>query len=376
MKRHTLVLFLGLFSISLTQISCNSDNGSDNSVSYNKTELLNNIGNNIVQPSFEELATEVATLNTAIETFASTPDINNLVEAQTALKNAYISWQNVAYFDFGPAQDVALLSNVNIYPVDATQVENNIANGGYNLESAGNISAKGFPALDLLLYGAPTNQDLLSTYTTLPKAAQRIQYLKDVMADIKNRVDTAKDGWIVNGTYATSFRANTGNDIGSSIGLLINSVNQVFERHVRDGKIGIPAGVRNIVSGNPEPTRVEAVYAEDFSMELAIEAMDALENIMIGKSTNGIDGEGVYDYLDAVGAKKNGTTLSSEIAASIASVKSKMQAVNGSYSAYVTSNKEAAVAIFDEMQELVIMLKVDMPAAISVSIVYLDNDGD
>lgn len=363
-----------VFAAGLT--GCESDSGSDNSSSYNQSQLLSDLGEHVILRHYADFSAKMDALNTKATDFNAAPDQPKLDELRVAFKEAYLSWQNVAYFEFGPASSELLLNSTNIFPVDASQVDNNIANGNYDLNSAANISAKGLPAVDYLLYSGSDDNAIITSFTTDSGAANKKSYLADVIADVKDRADKTVSEWgSTTSGYYTDFVAGKGTDIGSSVSLMVNAFNLVFERHVRDGKVGIPSGVRNIVSGNPEPTRVEAFYAEDMSVELAVAALDALEDIMICRD-GATDCEGYYDYMDAIGAKKNGTNLSSEVAATIASIKAKLNAINSPLKEEVVNNQAEVQKIFDEMQELVIMLKVDMPAAMSVSIVYLDNDGD
>ena len=367
------VITLGL-SVGALLSGCSSDSGSNNDTSYDKTALLTNVGEGIILPSLKTYSTGLTALEADIVTFTDNPDQASLTNVRSSFRDTYLKWQPVAYFDFGPASTELLLNGTNIFPTTTGQIDANITAGNYDLNSAGNNAAKGLPAIDYLLYGAGDDAQQLALYTSDGEAANRIKYLKDLVIDLKSRVEKVQSTW--ESGYATTFASNTGSDVGSSTGLMVNALNQVFERHVRDGKIGIPAGVRNIVSGSPEPGRVEALFAEDLSVELALEALTAMENVLIGKNSSGVDGEGLYDYMDAVGAKKNGTQLSKEIESTLANIKGKLNNVSGTWKEYVVDQQDDAQAIFDDMQELVIMLKVDMPAAFSVSIVYLDNDGD
>ena len=48
----------------------------------------------------------------------------------------------------------------------------------------------------------------------------------------------------------------------------------------------------------------------------------------------------------------------------------------GPLSQDVVSNKPGVQAVYDEMQKLIVSLKVEMPSALSVLITYQDSDGD
>ncbi len=83
-------------------------------------------------------------------------------------KTAYTAWVSVSMYNYlGPASDnQPPLSGLDKFPAGGTIIESNIS--GYtpsiNINSYANQSAKGFPALDYLLFANSSN--LLTNYTT------------------------------------------------------------------------------------------------------------------------------------------------------------------------------------------------------------------
>ena len=64
---------------------------------------------------------------------------------------------------------------------------------------------------------------------------------------------------------------------------------------LRANKFGIPAGV---FSANPLPEKVEAFYKKNISKELALDALEAVEDFFNGKHYNGsLTGESFKTYL-------------------------------------------------------------------------------
>lgn len=378
MKSRIILLGFVVLQAAFLFTGCKSDSKNNTDVSYDKAGLLKNLGENIIVPSYTDYSKSTADLLQKMTAFNAAPDAAKLTDLQNAYKVSYKNWQRVFNFEFGPASDNQLLNSSNIFPLNATLVESNITSGNYDLNSASNSDAKGFPALDYLLYKEKgDNVKQLALYTTDSKASGRKEYLKRVVEDLNTRAQKVTKEWsATGGNYVGKFTASTGSDIGSSIGLMVNGLSLTYERHTRDGKVGIPAGVRNIISGKPEPTRVEAFYEENMSIELALENLKSIENFMIGKGKDGVDGKGLYDYLDALGAKKNGTLLSKEMGASFAKINAKLKGLSGSMQKEVVSNQKNVKAVFDDMQELIVMIKVDMSSAFGVTITYADNDGD
>ncbi|MDZ7658215.1 imelysin family protein [Fodinibius sp.] len=228
--------------------------------------------------------------------------------------------------------------------------------------------AAGLPALGYLLHGVgDTNEEILSMYTTDADAENRMNYLLDNISFIKDQVDTATNEWQASGgDYIGMFLSeeNAGTDVGSSLGMLINSYSKHYERFLRDGKIGIPAGVRS--AGTPRPLAVEAYYGE-YSVELASANLQQVEKIFTGA-----DGRGLDDNLEALGAGD----LSDEIQTQFDEAQSALDGLSDPLSQQIEENNDPVLTTFEEMQQVFTTLKADMTSILGITITYQDNDGD
>ena len=65
-------------------------------------------------------------------------ELSSLEMLQEKFINAYLSWQTVSAFEFGPAGETSALlrSNINTFPTNSTKIESNIQNNDYNLDAA------------------------------------------------------------------------------------------------------------------------------------------------------------------------------------------------------------------------------------------------
>jgi len=142
-----------------------------------------------------------------------------------------------------------------------------------------------------------------------------------------------------------------------------------FERFIRDGKVGIPLGIRSL--GIPNPEKVEAHYSHK-SLELVQESVLEYKKCFNGISTTEINGMGVDDYLNYEDAEN----ITQKINTQLDLITEKLNLLNGPLSEDVVSNKNAVKAVYDEMQKLIVSLKVEVPSALSVLITYQDSDGD
>src|SRR5690606_8624971 len=203
-------------------------------------------------------------------------------------------------------------------------------------------------------------------------AENRKQYVLDLVNDIAERAADVYQAWSPSGdNYLATFVSATGNDVGSSLGMLVNAMVQYYEADVRDDKIGIPLGIRSL--NVPIPNNCEALYAQK-SIELATESGTALQHIYLGK--NDTDGIGLDDNLSAINARYNGSSLDEIIQIQLGLAIANVSTIPEPYSETVVDNQTPATLAYQELQKLVVLLKADMTSSLGILITYQDNDGD
>lgn len=350
--------FLYLLLFSLFVIACDDTKKEDDKAAtdMDQAAFLANLSDQIIVPNYTEFKLSVNELKLAIDSFVLLRNQTNLDLVQLKLKQAYIVWQKVSFLEFGPAAQIALRGNANVYPADVTKVESNINNGNANLDALGNSAAKGFPTLDYLL-NHTSDSAILQEFTD----SKRGDYLNLVSNDLNSKTNLVIADWA---SYQNTFKTSLGTNIGSSTGMLINALNQHLERYFRDGKIGIPIGVRS--SGIALPDNSEAYYGA-YSFELIQANFTALKNIYHGSSGLGLD-----DYLVSAGA----ADLNDIINTQITIIESKINQFSGTMPDAIQNNLSELNSTYSEIQKLIVFWKVDMPSRLGVLITYQDNDGD
>lgn len=361
------ILFSVLF-ISALLVACSNSTSSEDQTNFDRSEMLSNYGNNIIIPAFEDMQAATNELETVAEDFENERTLERLETLQSALKEARLAWQDVSPFQFGPAESILLRASLNTYPTDSDKINDNISSGDYSLDTIENRDAAGLPALGYLLHGVgDTNEEVLTMYTADSEAENRMTYLLDNISFIKEQVDTATYEWQASdGDYISTFLSdeNVGTDVGSSLGMLINSYVMHYERFLRDGKIGIPAGVRS--ADVTRPTSTEAYYG-GYSLELAIANLEQVERIFTGA-----DGPGLDDNLEALDAGD----LSDEIQSQIDEAQTALEQLEDPLSQQIEENNEPVLTSFKELQQIITLLKADMTSILGITITYQDNDGD
>jgi uncharacterized protein len=379
MQRHSLLLTATAIAL-LTGISfsCSKSGGKTNPTTTTGSgddSILVNIGANIILPAYQSLGVAVNSLDSAITDFNAGPNSTKLSNVQALFKTAYIAWESVSEYNyFGPAYTAQPnLAGINIFPTTTTLIDSNIRVNNDNVTTFANTAAKGFPALDYLLFGAGNNT--LVNYTTDASAANRQKYLAAVSTDIKTEVTAVVNGWSASGgNYINTFVTGSGNSISSSLGLLINSMDQDFE-NLKNYRLGVPLGLIPVGVTSPVlPNEVEAYYS-GISSALAQAQLKAVQGIYLGTGGKG-NGLGLITYVIATKAQYNGGLLSDAIKSAFALDVTDMQAVPDPMSQSIQTNPSLATAAFTESQKLVALLKTDMPSSLGVLITYGDNDGD
>lgn len=361
-KMNVLLLLSGVLVFS----ACDSESGNMGSPcagDFDQRSMFTTVADQLIIPGYQDFAAKSTLLKEQAEAFLSDGSQANLEALRTAWKNAYLSYQVVAQYEFGPAEDHLLRSTVANFPANVEQIENNLNSGTYDLNAA-DVYYRGFPALDYLLYGIKADDAsiIASFMEDSARGATQRTYLSEVVTQIEESALNVLDGWEGKGFRAT-FVENTGTAAGTSLSQLINGWNQTYEILKRD-KIGIPSGVLTLGFTNPE--NVEAFYS-GFSLDLAKASLDASATLY----TNGLD-----DLVQFVDAEKNGESLDGLIKAQFQSAREALNAIDGPLSVAVETDDSDVSTAYNELTKQVVQIKTDLPSVICVAITYVDNPSD
>ncbi|MAZ72523.1 MAG: peptidase M75 superfamily protein [Flavobacteriaceae bacterium] len=368
-------IFITLLFVTTLYACSKSDdiNPEENQDNFDRAEMLVNWADNIIVPSYNDFNLTTVNLISFTAAFNETTTQENLEMLRTVYKEAYLSFQNVALFEIGPAETVRFYDRLNTYPTNISEIEGLIAAGATDLSLPSTNDAQGFPAIDYMLYGVGENDvEILEFYTTHPNAEKNKAFLMALVSNINGLISNVSENWTAG--YRDDFVNNNGSSAAASVDKLTNDFVFYYEKHLRAGKIGIPAG---IFSNNPLPNTVEALYAKDFSKALALEALNATERFFKGQSFNTSEtGPSYAGYLNFLNTIKNGEDLSSIITAQFSIAKNQLNTLDTNFINQINTNNSAMLQTYDELQRNVILLKVDMMQALSINVDYVDADGD
>lgn len=354
--------------------ACNKpENGVVSEQGFDKTAMLTYYADNVIIPAYADLQTKMKALDSAITQFVSNPNTTTQAQARAAYEAAHLNFEHVAAFQFGPAEtalyDVFMnysggldynfttAGELTGFSVDTTAIEGNIASGTYNLAvtTRSTLYSQGFPALNYLLF-AP---NAITAFQT--NNANRVQYIKNVVARMQNLTQTVANGW---GAYRAEFIANTKTNVGSPIGNMVNQLAYQLDM-LKGPRIGWPLGKQsnNLVFA----TKVEAYYA-GISIKLAVENLESLRKMYTAAGS----GRGISDYLIAL----NKGALNTDVLAQFDATLLKLRLIPDPLSAALTTQPATVDAAYKEIQKLLTLIKTDVASATAVQITFMDNDGD
>lgn len=341
------ILFLFLF------FSCVSDEEKEKpEVEFDQSGMLSNLSGQVIVPAFFAYYSSANTLSAKLDSFEMQMTSTNLIALQQTFINTYEKWQGVNLYDFGPMESRVIKSATNTYPCDTNLINQNAAIGNVNVDLLSNRLSRGLPAIDYLLF-----QKELSFFSD----SNHFKLLEILINDLVHNANALNADW---STFQNEFNSKEGTDLGSSAGILVNALNKHIEQFFRDAKLGIPIGIRS--AGIERPSDAEAFYSQ-ISFNLLQKNFIAIKDTYTGKAGLGLD-----DFLLASDA----AALNEVILSQMTVIESKLNSFSGPLPAAIQADKTRLQECYNEIQKLIVYLKVDLPSRLGILISYQDNDGD
>jgi uncharacterized protein len=359
MRLKISIFTFSIFTALLLSFSCNKKNKNENNSDFSKTELLTNLGENIILPSYLKLKLNIEDFEAKHTAFILDKTVQNFDSIKASWKRTYLEWNKVSIFNFGPAMDFGLQAAIGTFPSDSAKILTNITNGSYNLATSDNSDAIGIPAFDFLLYRTTAFEDYSSNTNYSNYALALIQKMKNEVTAVYNLWNTS---------YLETFKASTGTESTSGFSLFINSFVKSYE-DTKWTKLGIPLGKQSL--GIAQPIYIETRLSK-ISFELFAENMDAWKRTFNGDKENGTSGIGLDDYLIDL----DRTSLATTINSTLSNIISDINNLDSDFETLLTTNFTALDALYTQIQNLTVSIKTDMTSVMGVLITYQDNDGD
>lgn len=354
--RISFIVILAIFLF-----SCKKDKNQEEEVETSAT--MANLADQVILPSFNEFQVRLDELNENCIAFRANPDETSLTNCRMSLKSAWMRWQHVSAFTFGPAENRQMKAKFNTFPADPIGIENLVVDG--NFDTAAN-DEQGFGCIDFLLNERGlSDQEILNKFISGDFAENRKNLLVHAASMMKNTLSAIRNDWT---NYRETFVSSTGAANGSSLSLVVNELIKDYEELKRN-KIALPLGLLTL--GIALPEKVEAYHA-GYSSELAREQLQAIKWYFSGGEGLGLD-----DLLYDTGfISSNGPLLSDAIPQGFDESYELMLALSDPLSEQIDTSPDPIEQAYFNLQENLVMLKTEMPSALGVSITFADNDGD
>ena len=114
------LLFLGCSSGSDKPDPQPTDDGKDRSV------MLKALAENVIIPSYDQFKAKFDLMAEKSKAFTAKPDAQTLSDFRSAWAGAYVAWERVELFDFGPGEKETIRNFFNIYPASEAGITANI----------------------------------------------------------------------------------------------------------------------------------------------------------------------------------------------------------------------------------------------------------
>ncbi len=271
MKKITFIAFA--FSILLS--SCKKDNIEQEDNSELFQAIIENVSNNVILKTYQDLAEKGKILSTALENLEKKQSDENLQAARAAWVNARAPWEESEGFLFGPVDQEGIDPGIDSWPVNDKDL-NNVLNGPNAITvkflEAQEGTLKGFHTIEFLLWGE-NGKKTIDQFT--PK---QFEYLAASAGALSNDINKLYDLWRPeSGNYISKvLTAGNGSDIYISqkdvIEELANAITGIANE-VANGKISGP------LSGDftLEESRFSNNSKNDFANN-----MRSIQNIYLG----------------------------------------------------------------------------------------------
>lgn len=269
--------------------NCSNNATGPNSFDYEATDILVNIANNVITPTYSDLRKKAEELDKAIDSLLTHTKMENLTKAQNAWKAARKPWEQSEGFLFGPVDTKGIDPAIDGWPVNILDLKEVMKTSTINTEIIDGLegSLKGFHAMEFLLFGesgkrTPTELDF-----------KHLQYLSSLGKSFLKETQKLEESWknpahgfaqdfIDAGKPGSPYYSQK-----SAIQELVGGMIGICDE-VANGKIGDPLnqGKRNL-----EESQFSNNSTEDFQDNIR-----SVQNIFTG-TYNGHRGPGIQNWI-------------------------------------------------------------------------------
>lgn len=317
--------FLSTFCLLFLFAACSNEDDSP-ILETDYSNIISNIGNNVIVATYADLAAKGLALQTATATLEADPTTANLDAARDAWVLARSPWEQSEGFLFGPVDEEGLDPSMDSWPVNVTDL-NNVLNSSSELTAtflhAQEGSLKGFHTIEYLLWGENGNKEV-GDFTN-----REFEYLAAASEALANDTEALANLWTPSdGNYVSNLITAGSNNIFPSQKSALEQITDalvIISDEVANGKINDPFSEKDLTL---EESRFSANSKADFSDNIR-----SIQNIYLGKYSSNGDGTGISTIIAELDAE-----LDSKVRAEIETAINSIVNIPGTFSVAIFQN--------------------------------------
>ena len=330
--------------------------------SYDRKNVLENIGKNIILPTYQNFSVMSDSLKATATLFTSQPTEINLITLQNVWKETALSWKRAELFRLGPGNDLALAfySKIDYNPANTADIESSINTSSTinNVYVDSKDSwAKGLWAVEYLIF---TNSGDIVSVVNLFKGnseeqKRRCAYLVAICENLNIKAKAIEQAWLPSeGNYIEVFIQQDGKYVHNSLALLVEELANLT--NVVKIKVSKPFG--NLNGNIRAPHETEAPLSK-ISLMAILHNLRTIEKTFLGNGTKG-NLNGIDDLLDHIDSKKNNELLSQKIKFQLDSAFTEFNKIPEPLESAVINSQEEVQNFYTQLDKLHILFKVDV----------------
>lgn len=281
----------------------NPPTGNETGFSYDASDLIENITDEVIVDGYEMLNTSADALYNATQTLLANKDAAALEAAQQAWVNARVHWEQGESHIFGPVDSLSIDPHLDTWPLNTADLEALLASDTtFTADNVKNFDdgVQGFHTMEFLLFGngVEDNEKSIDEMTV-----REMEYLIACAEVFAIHTQSLVDAWTISANgddepaYQDYLLTHNNDKYSSELGVieeLINGVIGIVDE-VGNGKIAEPFGTSKDTA---DTSLVESQYSwnslTDFSNNIV-----GVQNVFLGTFSDEDDSPGLKAFISA-----------------------------------------------------------------------------
>lgn len=371
-KKHRLKKYLPLFLVFLVITGCQKS-------ATPEKQLLQNLSTTVIVPAFENFSGSVIQLRQASNEFCANTDTNSYENARLQWKQAMTSWQQVRMFSFGPMSVDNQQWKIQFWPDKHNLVRKKLnelltSDDDLNLQriAKASVVTQGLSALEYLLFDETGGALKAYQNASNDKATRQCQLLTAISEHTESVAMSLSNEWSEN--YAAIFSQPSEKNPEylteqAAIATALDTILAALE-FIKGDQLARPLGYR--AKGDRARPYMSEAWRSRYSTQSIAAHLQSVQNMYLGNYSH-ITGYGFDDYLEYRDQQALHTKIDTLLNQLVDQAKRAPAMFEG---VQVDEQRDQLKQIYTGLEQLIKLVKYDMPIALDVQLGFNANDGD